>query len=89
MDWKISLSNKADKFLKRHHLPDEFAVDLVTKGVRKLQGETIAVDLRKLTGKWVGHYRVRAGKNRAIFSVNFEKHFAYVEVLDNRDSAYR
>ena len=89
MDWDISFSNKAEKFLKRHRLPDSFATDLVIKAIRKISGETVALDLRRTTGEWAGCYRVRAGKTRVIFSANFEARTALIEIVDNRDKAYR
>ena len=89
MDWEISFSNKADKYLKRHRLPDSFATDLVVKAIRKISGEIIALDLRRTTGEWAGCYRVRVGKTRVIFSANFETRTALIEVVDNRDKAYK
>jgi len=52
-------------------------------------GETVAVDLRKTSGKWAGYYRVRVGKIRIIFSVDFDGQKILIEVIDNRGSAYR
>lgn len=89
MDWDISFSNRADKFLKRHRLPDSFAVDLAVKAIRKISGETVALDLRRMTGEWAGCYRVRTGKTRVIFSANFETRVALIEIVENRDKAYK
>jgi hypothetical protein len=61
VNWKISLSRQADKFLQQRHLPDEFAIEPVKRSIRKLSGETVAVDLKRLTGKWAGYYRARDG----------------------------
>ena len=89
MDWKISLSRQAEKFLQQRHLPDEFAVEPVRRSIRKLSGETIAVDLKRLTGKWAGYYRARVGKIRVIFSIDFEERNVFIEIVDNRGSAYQ
>ncbi len=88
MDWTISLSRQADKFLQQRHLPDEFAIEPVKRAIRKLSGETVAINLKKLTGKWGGCYRARVGKVRVIFSIEFEEHSVLIEVVDNRSSAY-
>ena len=89
MDWHISFSNNAERFLKKHRLPDSFATDLVVKALQKIAGETVAVDLRRTTGKWAGCYRVRVRKTRIIFSVNFERRTALIEVIDRRDKSYK
>src|SRR3989344_9212369 len=70
-------------------LPDSFATDLVVKALQKIAGETVAVDLRRTTGKWAGCYRVRVRKTRIIFSVNFERRTALIEVIDSRDKSYK
>ena len=89
MEWSLSLSGQAEKFLARRHLSDDFARDPVERAIKKLLGETVAVDVRKTSGKWEGYYRVRVGKLRIIFSADFETQAAYIEVIDNRGSAYR
>ena len=89
MDWEIGISRQAGKFLDQRHLPDTFAVEAVRRALRKLHGETVAVDLKRLSGKWAGCYRVRIGKIRVIFSIDLERRKALIEVVDNRGSAYR
>jgi len=89
VDWTISLSRQADKFLQQRHLPDEFAIEPVKRSIRKFSGETVAVNLKRLTGKWTGYYRARVGKIRVIFSIDFENRSVLIEVVDNRGSAYQ
>jgi mRNA interferase RelE/StbE len=89
MDWKIFLSSQADKFLERRHLSDEFAIEPIRRAIRKLRGETVTINLKRLTGKWTGYYRVRVGKIRVIFSVDFEERTVFIEVVDNRGSVYQ
>lgn len=89
MSWEIGVSKQAEKFLKQHHLPDSFASESIQKAIQKLQGGTIAVDIKQLSGKWGGCFRIRIGKNRIIFSINFEKQIVLVEVIDNRGGAYK
>ena len=38
--------------------------------LRKLRGDKINVDVKKLKGNWEGYYRLRKGKLRIIFEVN-------------------
>jgi len=89
MDWEIKFSRQADKFLKNHRLSDTFVTDLIRNAIRRLRGEIVAVNLKRLGGKWAGCYRVRLGKNRVIFSINFEAHRALVEVIDDRGKVYK
>ena len=89
MDWEIVFSRQAEKFLTQHHLPDSTVVEPIQKAIQKLQGKIIAVDLKQLTGRWGNHFRIRVGKNRIIFSIDFERQKVLVEVFDNRGSAYR
>ena len=89
MNWEISLSRQAEKFLSQRHLPDEFAIKPVRLAIRKLRGEMVAINLKRLSGKWAGCYRVRIGKIRIIFSIDFDEQKILVEVIDNRGGAYR
>ncbi|OHA89779.1 MAG: hypothetical protein A3C70_00790 [Candidatus Zambryskibacteria bacterium RIFCSPHIGHO2_02_FULL_43_14] len=89
MVWVIEISRQAEKFLKQHHLSDNFVVEPIRKAIQKLRGGTVAIDIKRLSGKWDGYLRVRVGKNRIIFSINSEKQTVLVEVVDNRGSAYR
>lgn len=89
MSWEIGFSRQAEKFLKQHHLPDSFAIEPIRKVLKRLQGEVVAINIKHLVGKWEGCFRIRIGKNRIIFSINFEKQTVLIEVIDNRGGAYK
>ena len=89
MIWKIILSQEAEKFLTRQHLPKEEVFELARRSIRKLQGEDINVDIKKLKGEWSGFYRSRAGKLRVIMEFDFDNLSAFVERVDYRGSVYR
>lgn len=89
MEWTFEFSRKANKFLDQHRLPDSFASEAVLLALRKLLGESVAVDLEVLHGAWKGSYRVRRQKVRVVFSFNATLRFVIIEVVDFRDSAYR
>ena len=89
MNWEISLSRRAEKFLTKNHLPDEFVAVPIGKAMRKLFGESVAVDVKRLSGVWVGHYRVRSGKIRIIFSFEADGLRVFVEVIDYRGDVYK
>ena len=88
-EWDIGLSRQAEKFLAQHHLPDTFTVGPLRKAIQKLQGAVVTVDLKSLSGKWEGCYRIRTGKIRIIFSMNVETRYILVEIIDTRGSAYK
>jgi mRNA interferase RelE/StbE len=89
MEWNFFFTQQAEKFLARHHLPDEFALEPIRRAIRKLMGGVGSVDLKKTSGKWAGCYRVRVGKVRIIFSMDFDRKSIFIEVVDNRGSAYK
>ncbi len=89
MEWDISLSRQAEKFLAKNHLPDEFVSIPIGKAMRKLFGEPVAVDVKRLSGAWAGYYRVRSGKVRIIFDFDAEKHGVFIEVIDYRGDVYK
>lgn len=89
MKWTFEFSRKASKFLEQHRLPDTFASEAVLLALRKLSGESVAVDIELLHGSWKGTYRVRRQKVRVVFSFNATIRLVLIEVIDFRDSAYR
>ncbi len=89
MDWDISFSKQVDKFLKTHHLDDTEITIPIIQSIKKLSGQTVSVDLKRMSGEWAGYLRVRSGKKRIIFSVNFTNHTAHVVVFDYRGNVYK
>lgn len=89
MEWAISLSRQAEKFLAQNHLADTFVTKQISKAVRKFSGETVALDLRGMTGTWSRHFRIRSGKIRIIFSIDFYEKKVLVEVVDFRGNVYK
>lgn len=65
------------------------AVAEITKFLKRMKGEQISVDVKKLKGDWQGFYRIRKGKLRIIFELDFEDHLVYVTRIDNRGEVYR
>jgi mRNA interferase RelE/StbE len=88
MKWEIGLSKEAEKFLKRENLRSETIGEIV-KFLKRLRGESVSVDVKKLKGDWQGFYRIRKGKVRIIFELSFEEHVVYVARIDYRGEAYK
>jgi len=57
--------------------------------LRKLLGESINIDVKKLKGEWKGFFRIRKGRLRIIFPVDTSLRFIYVERVDFRGDAYK
>ena len=89
MSWRIKFSASPLKFLKENHLKDSFIVDKIKLALRKFKGESVNLNIKKLSGKWEGFYRIRAGRLRIIIEFQFENSDAYVAEIDWRGSAYK
>jgi len=57
--------------------------------LRKLRGESINIDAKKLKGEWKGYFRIRKGRLRIIFSIDTSYSSLYVERIDFRGNAYK
>jgi len=88
MKWEIKYSRDSDQFIEKQNIDIEVREQLEFF-LRKMRGETINVDVRKLKGEWKGYFRIRKGKIRVIFSVFFAERVLYVERVDFRGKAYK
>jgi mRNA interferase RelE/StbE len=88
MKWTIHYSKEAKKFMEEHNIVYELREEL-KNFLRKLRGEKINVDVKKLKGNWEGYYRLRKGKVRIIFEVNKDDKSIYVERIDFRGEVYK
>jgi mRNA interferase RelE/StbE len=88
MTWTIEYSRDADRFIQVEGIHGE-----VTKQIqgflKKLMGESVNIDAKKLKGEWKGYFRIRKGRLRIIFSVDTGHRFIYVERVDFRGDAYK
>ncbi len=89
MKWQISFSKNSLHFLNKNHLEELFIVDKIKIVIRKFSGEYVNADIKKLKGEWDGFYRIRDGKLRIIVEFKFENHYAHIEEIDWRGSAYK
>ena len=88
MKWTIHYSKEAKKFMEEQNIVYEVREEL-KNFLRKLRGEKINVDVKKLKGNWEGYYRLRKGKLRIIFEVNKDDKSIYVERIDFRGEVYK
>jgi mRNA interferase RelE/StbE len=88
MKWKINYSRYAENFLKKNDIRDDIRRDLV-KFLKKMRGESINIDVKKLKGSWKDYYRLRRGKVRIIFDVDYKDRSLFVEKIDFRGEVYK
>ena len=89
MKWKIDFSKDSLKFLEQNNLKDNVIIDKVKLVLQKFKGESVNVNIKKLSGKCEGFYRIRSGKLRIILEFQFENYQVYIERIDWRGSAYK
>jgi len=89
MNWSINFSANSLKFIKKNNLEENVIIDKIKLALRQFQGENINVDIKKLSGKWEGFYRIRAGRLRIIVEFQFEQTQVYIEEIDWRGNAYK
>ncbi len=52
------------------------------------RGAVAELDIKKLKGKWGGFYRLRAGRYRLIFKMNWERQEIWIYAVVKRENAY-
>lgn len=88
MTWTIEYSRDADRFIQVEGIQGEVNKQ-IQDFLKKLMGESINIDVKKLKGEWKGYFRIRKGRLRIIFSVDTSSRSIYVERVDFRGDAYK
>lgn len=89
MNWSIDLSRDADKFLRKNQNIEDVLIIEIKKLINKLEGETVNINFKKLSGIWDGYYRIRKGKIRIIVFPDYLNKVIYVETIDFRGDVYK
>jgi mRNA interferase RelE/StbE len=89
MKWRIEFSDNSEKFLSKNSFDRKEIFTLAEKAIRYFRGEDLNIDIRKLTGKWLGFYRIRKGKIRIIAEFNFNNSVVFIEEIDWRGNVYK
>ena len=88
MKWTIEYSRDADHFIQAEGIESD--VKRQIEGfLRKLHGESVNIDVKKLKGQWKHYFRIRKGKLRIIFFIDTANRSLYVERIDFRGAAYK
>ncbi|MBE9594699.1 MAG: hypothetical protein IMF19_14605 [Proteobacteria bacterium] len=88
MKWSIEYSRDADKFIERENISVEVR-EQIKHFLKKMRGQSINIDVKKLKGKWKGYLRIKKGKLRIIFSVNVKDRVLYIKRVDFRGKVYK
>jgi mRNA interferase RelE/StbE len=89
MKWIVDFSDDSFKFLKKNKIPEDYIIEKIELTLKKLKGEDINVDIKKLKGKWEGFYRIRFGRLRIIVEFQFQDNRVYIERIDWRGNVYK
>ena len=89
MSWRIDFSPASLKFLSQNNLDENLILEKIGLALKRVQGERVNIDIKKLKGEWQGFYRIRSGKLRVIVEFQFSLQRVYIEVIDWRGSVYK
>ena len=88
MKWQIEYSREADEFIERENIRTQVRQQL-KNFIRKLRGEDINVNVKQLKGLWKGYIRIKKGKIRIIFWVEYKTRSIFIERVDFRGKVYK
>jgi mRNA interferase RelE/StbE len=89
MKWTIEFSDDSLKFLKKNNVNEYYIIEKIKLVLRKLRGDNVNINIKKIKGGWSGFYRIKAGKLRIIAEFQFHNNIVYVEKIDWRGNVYR
>ncbi|MBI4946892.1 MAG: type II toxin-antitoxin system RelE/ParE family toxin [Bacteroidetes bacterium] len=89
MNWQIDFSKVSVKFLEYNKITDDIIISHLLRVIKKFRGENISIDLKKMKGEWKGFYRLRIGKIRIIFKIEFQNQQIYIDRIDFRGDIYK
>ncbi len=87
--WDILLSKESLKFLRKNHLEQNVVIDAVTLAVRKFSGEDVNIDVKKLSPPYDGYFRIRRGRMRITFKIDFDTRTVDVVETNWRGGSYK
>ncbi len=89
MKWQIDYSKSSLKFIKNNNINRNDITNTICNALKKLKGENINIDIKKMKGNWKGYFRVRDGKIRLIISIDFNNSNIYLDRIDYRGDVYK
>ena len=78
MNWKIEVKPTAEKYYKKLDKGTRKRVKQALRELQNAEDPTLLPNVRALTGRLQGDYRLRVGKWRVLFTPDKEKKVIYV-----------
>jgi len=92
MKVKISYSKQAYKFLSKNKslLSEDQCDELLIKALKLLlKNEPSNIDIKRMKGTYINHFRIRKGDVRIVFEVTrSETVTAFIKAIDTRGNIY-
>ncbi|MDP4039810.1 MAG: type II toxin-antitoxin system RelE/ParE family toxin [Candidatus Pacearchaeota archaeon] len=85
MNLKIDYDNQPKKFLKSQ---DKTVIKRIMDKIDTLSLNPIPHDAKRVMGYELPTFRIRIGKHRALYRVNYEEKRIIVVKIDKRDKVY-
>ncbi len=90
---KIEVSSQAQKFLMKQTENSQIRIREKVRLLKQYCEKTgtlpiNSMDIRFLKGKWYPSKRLRIGKIRVIFDIDFNNSILKIEAIDNRGDIY-
>jgi len=87
--WEILLSKESLKFLNKNHIEQGIVTDAIRLALRKFSGEDVNIDLKKLNPPYEDYFRIRRGRMRITFAIDFDTRTIDVAETNWRGSSYK
>jgi mRNA interferase RelE/StbE len=82
---EVKLDKQPERFLKKC---EKLVFDRIIKSLKELSKNPIPQDAKKVVGYKLPTFRIRIGKYRALYRVNYEEKRVIVVKIDHREKVY-
>lgn len=83
--FEIKLDNQPTDFLKKC---EKYLFDRITEKLIELQQNPVPHSAKRVVGYEAPTFRVRVGKYRVLYRINYESNLVVVVKIDHRETAY-
>jgi mRNA-degrading endonuclease RelE of RelBE toxin-antitoxin system len=89
MSWKVNYSSQALKFIQKNPSRSEGLKECLRFFIKRLNGEMVPLDIKKMRGSWKETVRIRKGDIRIVLSVDEGSKTIQIRVIDFRGDVYK
>ena len=86
--YKQATASGGGNLTERENIRRETREELA-KFIKRTKDKDINIDVKKLKESWPGYYRIRMGKIRIIFDVDYKNKTVFIEKIDFRGDVYK